>query len=60
MVSRLRKKRLLTTDKDFIEDIDCCIFTVLQVNALDYYILLDSFYNIKISRMFYVPLWICG
>jgi hypothetical protein len=27
---------------------------------LDYYILLDSFNNIKISRMFDVPLWTCG
>jgi hypothetical protein len=43
-IERLRKKAI---DRGFIED-------------LDYYKLLDSFYNIKISRMLDVPLWTCG
>jgi hypothetical protein len=57
-IERLRKK---ATDRGFIED-DCCIFTIFDTsyNALDYYMLLDSFYNIKISRMLDVPLWTCG
>ena len=46
MVSTIDRLRKKATDRG-LED-------------LDYYILLDSFYNIKISRMLDVPLWTCG
>jgi hypothetical protein len=36
------------------------LFLMQVINALDYYILLDSFYNIKISIMLDVQLWTCG
>ena len=54
-IERLRKK---ATDSG-LED-DCCIFTIFNTSAPDYYILSNSFYKIKISRMLDVPLWTCG
>jgi hypothetical protein len=48
-IERLRKK---ATDRGLIEDLDLILQTIQY--------LIDSFNNIKISRMLDVPLWTCG
>ena len=51
-------RRLLTSDrvKGLEDDVVFYFYYFTSYNALDYYIVLDSFYNIKISRIF--DLWL--